>query len=99
MDSWRYAKDRPPARVSLMLEERLLGGPVGGPVASGPVSTLLRRYKGPDQDLAAALERCAIGLPHCWLRCHLFLQQFKMRQAANRAKKGQLPQIPDQPEY
>ena len=71
VDSWRYAKDRPPARVSLALEERLLGGPVGAPVASGPVSTLLRRYKGPDQDLAAALERCAIGLPLCWQRYHL----------------------------
>ncbi len=54
MDSWRYAKDRPPARVSMTLEERMLGGPA----ASATVSSLLRRYKGPDQDLAAALERC-----------------------------------------
>ena len=55
MDSWRYAKDRP-ARVSMTLEERLLGGPV----VSSPVSSLLQRYKGPDQDLAAALERSRI---------------------------------------
>ena len=56
VDSWRYAKDRPPARASMTLEERLLGGPV----VSSPVSSLLQRYKGPDQDLAAALERFRI---------------------------------------
>jgi len=62
IDSWRYAKDRPPARAGMTLEERLLGGPV----AASPVSALLRRYKGPDQELAAALERYGLSLRFFW---------------------------------
>ena len=56
VDSWRWPKDRPPARVSMTLEERLLGGPSAN---SSPLAAAARRYKGPDPELAAALERCA----------------------------------------
>ena len=54
VDSWRWPKDRPPARVSVTLEERLVGGPS---TTSSPLAAAARRYKGPDPELAAALER------------------------------------------
>ena len=53
VDSWRWPKDRPPARASATLEERLLGGPS---TTSSPLAAAARRYKGPDPELAAALE-------------------------------------------